>query len=776
MQIKNRVILVNLVASSFFLLMTQCSDPALIKSQVASTTTPVISTDTANGSSATPSVGAGVDGSTSTAGNAETTSITTTTTTIDGTTVTMTSGLDTATSNSTITGSTTGGTTSITSTSGDTTSGTTTGTATGSGTTGTGTDTGGGTTTGTGSDTTSGTTTGDGSDGTAPADADGDGYTTDTDCDDGNIDIHPGANEVFGNGSDEDCDGYDFDTTKTLVVTTTGSDTNPDGTRNTTCLITAPCLSLDYVLARVAQTNDNVAISTGTYSLTSAILAKKSVTIQGGFEESASGVLASADNSLTAISLATGKGLVVRDVTTGTFTLLNLSISGNVYTGTAGEALVAVFGSNANFENVVISVGNGDTEGRAVSVSLASADTTSFTFENSEIRIGTISDTGSTATTKALSIENSGTGTLNATVENSTISGGTLVKGSTYTVTTGFETKNSSSGVLNLTVSDNTFTIPSADMNVGLEISNLTTASVRANVILLGSATYIQSAFIAAGNAASGELILRDNYIASIGDASTTTSYNIMLGDISATILNNTIVQDAANEAYNLRYMYDSLSGQTLDVSNNIFYNRTVTTYENIDIQATLVNNVDLSTLDTNDFWNVSGSQVAYKETYSTETDCYDGIDNDNDGATDCTDKDCSAEASCAEDCNDNTDNNGNGLVDCDDGAYCMERLSGMSMICSPNALAALTDLAYDKVSDLQSYLTGLGYMSTGNLYRDPLFFSTTFTQEQHLKLTSPLANKGTLDAIIDAVTDTDVFGNARVQGTQVDIGAEEVK
>ncbi len=105
--------------------------------------------------------------------------------------------------------------------------------------------------------------------GTTPVDADGDGYSPPTDCDDNNVAIHPGAAEICGNGIDEDCSGADLScggnqvtfaydpaaphALQTVVITVSGH----DGYTNIGLNITGPTGSLSPTLTGIDGSCNN---------------------------------------------------------------------------------------------------------------------------------------------------------------------------------------------------------------------------------------------------------------------------------------------------------------------------------------------------------------------------------------------------------------------------------------------------------------------------------------------------------------------------------------
>jgi MYXO-CTERM domain-containing protein len=78
-------------------------------------------------------------------------------------------------------------------------------------------------------------------------------------------------------------------------------------------------------------------------------------------------------------------------------------------------------------------------------------------------------------------------------------------------------------------------------------------------------------------------------------------------------------------------------------------------------------------------------SDIHGSETSDFETTCNDGMDDDNDGATDCADSDCNCDDGSTEVCGDFLDNDGNNLTDCEDSA-CADFVSCRVEICGDGA------------------------------------------------------------------------------------------
>jgi len=94
-----------------------------------------------------------------------------------------------------------------------------------------------------------------------PADEDGDGYSVDVDCNDADPELHPGVLDPL-DGVDRDCDGLDIAPMPTLgfyVSATTGSDTNP-GTKE------QPFQTINRAMTASVDYGDLIFIADGTYN------------------------------------------------------------------------------------------------------------------------------------------------------------------------------------------------------------------------------------------------------------------------------------------------------------------------------------------------------------------------------------------------------------------------------------------------------------------------------------------------------------------------------
>lgn len=86
-------------------------------------------------------------------------------------------------------------------------------------------------------------------------DTDGDGYSLDVDCDDNDVNIHPEADEIIGDGIDQDCDGHD------LEAFSIDSD-NPVEAANTIGIFEG-LLSAEWVLPDGSNSNNSPNYSAG---------------------------------------------------------------------------------------------------------------------------------------------------------------------------------------------------------------------------------------------------------------------------------------------------------------------------------------------------------------------------------------------------------------------------------------------------------------------------------------------------------------------------------
>ncbi len=97
------------------------------------------------------------------------------------------------------------------------------------------------------------------------------------------------------------------------------------------------------------------------------------------------------------------------------------------------------------------------------------------------------------------------------------------------------------------------------------------------------------------------------------------------------------------------------------------------------------------------DGYATSAGDVALNILPTEAYDCFDGVDNDQDGAVDCDDPDCASQTDCStEVCDDHTDNDGDGTIDCLDDDCAADA-----------ACQAITCPDVDVGNDLPAYVAG---------------------------------------------------------------------
>ncbi|TNE86064.1 MAG: hypothetical protein EP330_23165, partial [Deltaproteobacteria bacterium] len=194
-----------------------------------------------------------------------------------------------------------------------------------------------------------------------PADADGDGYSTcEGDCNDvagSGGSIYPGAaDSPDSSGVDSNCDGVDGDYSRALFVRNTGGSNSNDGrTPNTAFKTIGAALN---AASSGGRNTIMVAADEGTYSISSALVAKGGVSVYGGYS-SDFGTRSSSNRSVVSSS---AKNALIFDTLTAqaVFDAIDFSTTNR---STAGEEAITVVvynsGSNPVLRNSNVHAGRG---------------------------------------------------------------------------------------------------------------------------------------------------------------------------------------------------------------------------------------------------------------------------------------------------------------------------------------------------------------------------------------------------------------------------------
>ena len=181
---------------------------------------------------------------------------------------------------------------------------------------------------------------------TVTPDADQDGVSPPSDCNDNDSTVFPGAADPLdATAKDSNCDGADGIVADTVFVSTAGSDAN-------TCTLAAPCQTIPRGITAAGSTKHVIQVSNGAGFGAFTISGTSGLTIRGGFATdflSRTGTTTSTGG----VTLNNATGLTLQDITVvgpggssptgmfisqGTVTLQNVNVSSGTATGAGSSA------------------------------------------------------------------------------------------------------------------------------------------------------------------------------------------------------------------------------------------------------------------------------------------------------------------------------------------------------------------------------------------------------------------------------------------------------
>ncbi|MBX7071022.1 MAG: PKD domain-containing protein [Microthrixaceae bacterium] len=218
---------------------------------------------------------------------------------------------------------------------------------------------------------------------TVTPDADQDGVSPPSDCNDNDNTVFPGAADPLdATAKDSNCDGADGIVADTVFVSTAGSDANA-------CTLAAPCQTIPRGIAEAGSTKHVVQVSNGSGFGAFTISGTSGLTIRGGFATdflsrtgtttSTGGVTLNNASSLKLEFLTIvgpgGTNPTGMFISQGTVTLQNVTVSSGTATGAGSSAygIRVLAGANVtiNGSSISASPGIGGTDGTTLTGTLA---------------------------------------------------------------------------------------------------------------------------------------------------------------------------------------------------------------------------------------------------------------------------------------------------------------------------------------------------------------------------------------------------------------------